>query len=88
VPEWPDDFTQVIRARCRLLSASSELPPDASLTSLGVDSLEMVELIVGLEDTFDIEIPQQLLTPEVFATPGTIWAALGDHIAQAGRVGA
>jgi acyl carrier protein len=80
VPEWPNDFAQVIRARCRRLPVDSELAPDASLTALGVDSLEMVELIVGLEDAFGIEIPQHLLTPEVFATPGTIWAALGDQL--------
>lgn len=36
----------------------------------------MVELIVNLETEFDIEIPPELLQPEVFATPGTIWNAV------------
>lgn len=36
----------------------SKLRPEASFTDdLGADSLDIVELILNLEDTFDIEIP-------------------------------
>ncbi|MEV4466182.1 phosphopantetheine-binding protein [Micromonospora echinofusca] len=74
--DWPPAFEPLIRERSRLLSADAPLEPDQSLTELGVDSLEVVELIVNLETEFDIEIPPELLQPEVFATPGTIWNAV------------
>lgn len=34
--------------------------PDANVTDLGADSLDLVELIMRLEEEFDIEIPEEL----------------------------
>lgn len=74
--DWPPAFEPLIRQRSRVLGADAPLDPDQGLTELGVDSLEVVELIVNLETEFDIEFPPELLQPEVFATPGTIWQAV------------
>ncbi|MEN3610644.1 acyl carrier protein [Plantactinospora sp. ZYX-F-223] len=74
--DWPPAFESLIRQRSRLLGAAAPLDPDHGLAELGVDSLEVVELIVNLEAEFDIELPPELLQPEVFATPGTIWHAV------------
>lgn len=39
----------------------SKLKPEASFTDdLGADSLDIVELILNLEDKFDIEIPDEV----------------------------
>lgn len=39
----------------------SEVVPDASLQEdLGADSLELVELLMALEDEFDIEVPEEV----------------------------
>jgi acyl carrier protein len=39
----------------------SEVLPDASLQEdLGADSLELVELLMALEDEFDIEVPEEI----------------------------
>jgi acyl carrier protein len=38
----------------------SEVTPDASiLDDLGADSLDVVELVMALEDAFDIEVPDE-----------------------------
>jgi acyl carrier protein len=37
----------------------NEIPTDESLHDLGVDSLDMVEVIMMFEDEFDIEIPPE-----------------------------
>ncbi len=38
-----------------------EVIPDASLQEdLGADSLELVELLMALEDEFDIEVPEEV----------------------------
>jgi len=39
---------------------SSELRPDASiLDDLGADSLDVVEMVMSLEEAFDIEVPDE-----------------------------
>ena len=39
----------------------SEVLPDARLQEdLGADSLELVELLMALEDEFDIEVPEEV----------------------------
>jgi acyl carrier protein len=57
-----------LEARIRALVAdqlgvnSAEVTPDASiLDDLGADSLDVVELVMSLEDTFDIEVPDEEL---------------------------
>jgi len=75
-------FDALLRRHCRLVAPGSPIDPDALLATLGVDSLEVVEMIVAIEDEFDLAIPQEMLTPEVFATPATIWQAIGELSAQ------
>jgi acyl carrier protein len=60
----------------RFLAAGAHIDPDLPLASLGVDSLDIIELVVQLEDTFDVEIPPDRVTPETFSTPASIWRLL------------
>ena len=44
----------------QLGASREEIVPEASFTDdLGVDSLTMVELVMAMEETFDIEIPDE-----------------------------
>ncbi|HEY1620465.1 MAG TPA: phosphopantetheine-binding protein [Streptosporangiaceae bacterium] len=87
--ELPGHFERLILPHCRFADPAGPLAPDTPLSELGVDSLEIVELIVDIEDAYRIELPQELLTPEVFASPATIWQALRDSVAGlAERAGA
>lgn len=70
------DFEQILRTHARSLDPGIGIDPDVSLTSLGIDSLNMVELVVKLEGKFDVDIPSDEITPEAFFTPGTIWRLL------------
>jgi acyl carrier protein len=63
---------QILRAHARFLAAGADIDPDLPLASLGVDSLDIIELVVKLEDMFDVEIPPDRVTPETFATPASI----------------
>jgi acyl carrier protein len=36
----------------------------------------MIDLVVKIEDEFDLEIPPEQITPETFATPASIWQLL------------
>ena len=41
-----------------------DVTPDSTLTSLGVDSLGLVEAIFAIEEAFDISVPFNANTPE------------------------
>ena len=70
------DLERVLRTHSRFLSPGTDIDPDLSLASLGVDSLDIIELVVQLEGQFDVEIPPDRVTPETFATPASIWRLL------------
>jgi acyl carrier protein len=70
------DLEKVLRTHARFLAPGTDIDPDLSISSLGVDSLDMIELVVQLEGKFDVEIPLDQVTPETFSTPASIWRLL------------
>ncbi|RMD99750.1 MAG: acyl carrier protein [Deltaproteobacteria bacterium] len=60
------DFAQEVEARLKAIIVQqlgvneSEVRPEASFAEdLGADSIDIAELIMGLEEEFDIEIPDE-----------------------------
>ena len=47
-------------------SVSAELTADAPLVDVGLTSMDMVNLMLGVEAEFDFTIPQPEITPENF----------------------
>jgi len=57
----------------------SDVVPDASLyEDLGADSLELVELLMALEDEFDIEVPEDVA--ETITTIADVERYLIEHL--------
>lgn len=54
--------------------ADKPLGLEDELVSLGIDSLRLVELIIGLEESLDIVIPDEEMTAKNFSTVGTVTA--------------
>jgi acyl carrier protein len=73
---WADEFEQVLRSHCRFAAPDAPLDPDAPFDALGVDSIGLLGLIVESEEALEVEIPEQMLTGEVLATPATLWRAI------------
>ena len=71
--EWDERFEAVIRANVQFLPADQSLGPGDSLFDLGLDSMGTIQLLLELEETFGVTFPDEALTPEVFATPGSLW---------------
>jgi acyl carrier protein len=74
-----------LQARVRSLVADqlgvdiSEVIPGANiLDDLGADSLDVVELVMSLEDTFDIEVPDDVV--EDMRTIGDIEQYVVSHV--------
>ena len=70
-----DEFERVKSVIVDQLGADeSAITMDASFVDdLGADSLDIVELIMGLETEFDIEIPATEIIPENFNSAKGLW---------------
>lgn len=55
-----------------------DIPRDAPLADLGLDSLATVSLVMELEENMEIAIPDDLLIPETFATAAALWDAISN----------
>ncbi len=62
----------LLRPFLRLLPAEAELPMDAELGKLGLDSMQSIELLMALEQEFGVTIPDEKITVETFATPANL----------------
>ena len=54
----------------------------AELRDLGLDSAALLSLVVGLEEAFDIEIPDREITIEHFATMRSIGTYVATRVAS------
>lgn len=68
----------VLEGQGRLSSDVGSVPLEASLYEAGMTSHASVNVMLGLEDAFDIEFPDRMLTRNVFESIGSIAAAVSE----------
>jgi acyl carrier protein len=51
---------------------AAEVTTDAHLVDIGLTSMDMVNLMLGVEAEFDFTIPQDKITPENFQSVATL----------------
>jgi acyl carrier protein len=73
-----DEIRQVISEHGRLPVDVQTLSDDADLYEAGMTSHASVNVMLGLEDRFDIEFPDRMLKRSVFESIGAIAAALSE----------
>lgn len=78
-----DEIRQIVAEHGRLPIDASTLEPDTDLYGAGMTSHASVNVMLALEDHFDIEFPNHLLTPAVFQSVSSIEAAVGDLLPKA-----
>lgn len=78
-----DEIRQIIDEHGRLQGDVNTLAPDASLYQAGLSSHASVNVMLALEDRFDIEFPDRMLTPGVFESIASIEAAVSELRADA-----
>lgn len=74
--EWPEEFDRLLRVYLPLQSQSMPLTAETSLPDLGLDSMSTVGLLVDVEDLFGVQIPDEQLRGETFATPAALWSVV------------
>lgn len=80
---WDEHFESTVRPSLPYLQPEASLTPDASLLDLGLDSVQMVSVLVAIEEKYGVEFPDDMLTVETFATPSNLWRAVSTLSAAA-----
>jgi acyl carrier protein len=70
------EIRRVLEAHGRLTVDAGSLPEDADLYQAGMSSHASVNVMLGLEDAFDVEFPDRLLKRSVFESIASIAAAV------------
>jgi acyl carrier protein len=76
---------EVLREHARLPVEVDTLSDDADLFAAGMTSHASVNLMLALEDAFDVEFPDRMLTRSVFESVGSITAAIDEISAPNGH---
>ncbi len=77
-----EEIRAIIREHGRLPVDVSELGADDDLYQAGMTSHASVNVMLGLEDHFDIEFPDRMLTRSVFESIASIEAAVNELRAE------
>ncbi|MFJ8752645.1 phosphopantetheine-binding protein [Streptomyces sp. NPDC102441] len=56
-----------------LIGPEEPLQEDSDLAVFGIDSLTVVRLLVTIEEAFGVTIPDEIITFEIFSSPGALW---------------
>lgn len=70
---WTENYESLLREHLRFLDAGAPLLPDTPMVDLGLDSMGTIQLLIDIEDAFDISVPDELLIAESIATPASLW---------------
>lgn len=73
----------VLAEHGRLPVPPESLNDDDDLYAAGMTSHASISVMLGLEDAFDVEFPDRMLTREVFSSIASIRAALDELAAAA-----
>jgi acyl carrier protein len=75
-PAIDNRFEALLRRRLRNLPAGTALDAEAPLKDLGLDSMDAVELVFDIEDEMGVELPDDAMTAETFATAHSLYTAV------------
>jgi acyl carrier protein len=58
-------------------SVARSFADDDTLAEIGINSIDMVTLLLAVESTFDVEVPPHEITAETFRSIATVDALIG-----------
>lgn len=73
---WDEKFEQLLREALPLLPAGVGLRENTCLKDHGMDSMASIDLLLKLEEHYQVAFPDEALTSATFATPGALWSLL------------
>ncbi|MFE7316023.1 phosphopantetheine-binding protein [Streptomyces sp. NPDC057555] len=80
---WDERYETVLAGLLPRLAEERPLSAGCGLRAAGLDSMAIVELLVQLEDAYQVALPDEELGPEAFETVGSLWAVVARQLAAA-----
>jgi acyl carrier protein len=71
-----EEFLGILVRHLGAVDRAEDIAPDVKLRMLGLNSMRAVDLVMDLEDGFDISFPDESFTDEVFETADSIWTVV------------
>ena len=78
-----DRLLALVRSILEQNAITAELDPESLLVDVGLTSMDMVNLMLGVEAEFDFTIPQSEITPENFQSVKTLQRMIESQLAPA-----
>jgi acyl carrier protein len=73
-----DDIRQILAQSGRLAVPVESLEDEADLFAAGLDSLAIVNVLMSIEERFDIELPDEMLSRRSFSSIATLRRVVAD----------
>lgn len=73
-----NEIRQILARVGNLATPAESLAEEADLYDAGLTSFASVQLMLALEEAFDIEFPEHMLTRRTFASIGAIARSIGE----------
>lgn len=54
----------------------TEIQLNEPMLDLGINSFDVIEIMAALEEAFNVEFPDNLISPELFISPQTLYNGL------------
>lgn len=74
--EMTEKLLYILSKHLKFVGDAQNIPMDKALDELGLDSMRAVNLLLDLEDSFEISFPSTLLTEETFRTASNLHKAV------------
>ena len=75
-----DRILALVKSILEQNAIAAEIDPDSLLVDVGLTSMDMVNLMLGVEAEFDFTIPQSEITPENFQSIKTLELMIINHL--------
>lgn len=79
IPMLNEQFENLLRHHLKYLPAGKPLAENQRLKDYGLDSMEAINLLLDIEDTYGVVMPDKYLTDETFSTAQALWAVI-EHL--------
>lgn len=79
-----DSFPEMLKPFLKY-AGDRPLTPDSKLRDFGLDSMQAIQLLFAIEDTYLVSLPDEYLNDTTFETAGSLWSAIESLRVPAGE---
>ncbi|HEY7597688.1 MAG TPA: phosphopantetheine-binding protein [Actinophytocola sp.] len=74
--DWDDRYAALLRENLPEFPEEATLEADTDLAAAGLDSVQLISLIMALETEYGVTFSDEYFSSDTFATAGAVWRAV------------